>query len=343
VRRQAARELRRYSAGALDPAPVLREFLNIASRYRQLVMRVARPIHRMFYGSWCFLLCFLLAAIAAGEGASRASAIQRAEFRTDIEYANVNGASLRMDASIPQGDKSSPAVVIVHGGGWVAGSRKIDVAPLFAPLTDAGFAWFSIDYRLATDATQFGVAIQDVESAVRFVRAHAAEFNVDPNRIALVGESAGGQLAAMAALRAAPDASVKAVATLYAPSDLVALLKDSDYVPARIRNSVIGTPWEQMILAGLAGFSPIDNVRRDMPPFLLIHGTEDRLVPFEQSTAMCNRMRAAGASCQIYPVEGAGHGIRWWESSPRFRTAYKDKLIEWLNEQLRLPRTAVRS
>jgi alpha-L-fucosidase 2 len=273
---------------------------------------------------------------------SHAGQSHPAELKTDIEYANVDNVNLRMDASIPQGVKNAPAVIIVHGGGWVAGSRRIDVAPLFQPLTDAGFAWFSIDYRLATNVTQFGIAIEDVESAVRFVKTHAAEFNVDPNRVALIGESAGGQLAAMAALRAGPDASVKAVATLYAPSDLVSLLKTSNYVPAQLRDSVIGTPWERMVLAGLAGLSPIDNVRRNMPPFLLIHGTADPLVPFEQSTAMCNKMRAAGASCQLYPVEGAGHGIRWWEGNPHISSAYKDKLIEWLNVELR-PLQAARS
>jgi alpha-L-fucosidase 2 len=282
-------------------------------------------------------------AMTASAIGSRAQENHAAELISDIEYANVNGVSLRMDASIPQGVKNNPGVIIVHGGGWVAGSRKVDVAPLFAPLADAGFAWFSIDYRLATDATQFGIAIEDVEAAVRFVRKNAARFNVDPNRIALIGESAGGQLAAMAALRARPDASVSAVVLLYAPSDLVTLLKTSNYIPAQIRKSVIGTPWESMILAVLAGLSPIDNVRRDMPPFLLIHGTEDPLVPFEQSTAMCSRMRAVGASCQIFPVERAGHGIRWWESNSANGVAYKEKLIEWLNEQLRPVRAAVRS
>lgn len=265
-----------------------------------------------------------------------------AELKTDIEYTKVDNLSLRLDASIPQGVKNAPAVIIVHGGGWVAGNRKTDVAPLFQPLTDAGFAWFSIDYRLATNATQFGIAIEDVESAVRFVKTHAAEFNVDPNRIALIGESAGGQLAAMAALRATPETSVKAVVALYAPSDLVSLLKTSNYVPAQIRDAVIGTPWERLILAGLAGLSPIDNVRRDMPPFLLIHGTADPLVPFAQSTAMCAKMQSIGASCQLYPVQGAGHGIRWWESNPRFSMAYKDKLIDWLNAELR-PVQAARS
>lgn len=254
--------------------------------------------------------------------------------KTDIEYSNVDGLSLRMDASIPETPTNAQGVIIVHGGAWVAGNRRTDVAPLFQPLSEAGFAWFSIDYRLATNVDQFGAAVEDVESAVRFVRAHATEFHVDPNRLALIGESAGGQLAAMAALRASSGASVKAVAALYAPMDLVSLLKDSNYIPAQIRNSVIGTAWEPLILTGLAALSPIDSVRRDMPPFLLIHGTADPLVPFQQSTAMCNRMRAAGASCELFPVEGAGHGVRWWEGDPRVSQLYKAKLVQWLSSEL---------
>lgn len=244
-----------------------------------------------------------------------------------------------MDACVPDDGAKAPAVIIVHGGGWVRGNRQWDVAPLFEPLSDAGFAWFSIDYRLATDVTQFGVAIDDVRQAVRFVKAHAAEFNVDAGRLALVGESAGGQLAAMAALRASPEESVKAVVALYAPTDLVGLIKTSDYIPARIRNSVKGTPWEGLIMAGLAQLSPVDNVRRDMPPFLLIHGTDDSLVPFSQSREMCNRMRHAGATCELYPVEGGGHGLRWWESYPRLASGYKRKMVEWLRQQIGCPET----
>jgi len=255
------------------------------------------------------------------------------ELRRDIEYASVGNVSLRMDACIPQSSAKAPAVIIVHGGGWVRGNRQVDVAPLFQPLSDAGFAWFSIDYRLATDVLHFGVAIDDVEQAIRFVKAHAAEYNIDPNALALVGESAGGQLAAMAALRATPDESVKAVVALYAPTDLVTLVKTSEYIPARIRNSVQGTPWEGLILAGLAQLSPANNVRRDMPPFLFIHGTDDALVPISQSRDMCKRMRQAGASCEVFPVEGAGHGLRWWEAYPDIAAPYKRKMVAWLRAQ----------
>ncbi len=251
------------------------------------------------------------------------------EFIGDLEYARVGDTSLRMDASIFPGAPPTSAVIIVHGGGWVRGDRRLDVQPLFQPLSEAGFAWFSIDYRLATDIRQFGTAVSDVQAAIRFVKAHAAEYNIDADKIALVGESAGAQLAAMAILRGGPDTSVKAVVAFYAPTDLVALAKSSNYIPAQIRNSIHGTPWETLILAGLQQLSPIANVRRDMPPFLFIHGTADSLVPFQQSVEMCARMKSAGASCEVYPVRGEGHGIRWWESS-----AYKEKMVQWLQHEL---------
>ncbi len=262
------------------------------------------------------------------------SAAPAAELR-NIEFSRPSGTPLYLDASIPDGPGPFPAVIVVHGGGWVRGDRRVEVAPLFAPLSQAGIAWFSIDYRLSSDLTQFGVAIEDVKAAIRFVKAHAAAYRIDQDRIALIGESAGGQLAAMAALDPAPDLRVKAVVCLYAPMDLTELAKSSALVPAQIRNSLIGTPFEGLIMARLSQLSPIASIRTTAPPFLLIHGTADSLVPFSQSTAMCDRMKRAGASCEVYSVHGGGHGIRWWESSqPREAAAYKHKMIDWLAAQL---------
>jgi alpha-L-fucosidase 2 len=212
----------------------------------------------------------------------------------------------------------------------VRGNRTTDVAPLFKPLTNAGIAWFSISYRFSTDFAQLGAAVNDVESAIRFVKSHAAEYRVDANRIALVGESAGGHLAALAALSTAPDLRVRGVVALYAPTDLVALAEKSRFVPQWIRASVHGTAWESFILARLKQLSPIDQVRRDMPPFLLIHGMLDNLVPFEQSQAMCAKMNAAGASCELFPVRGTGHGIRFWEESEAVSGPYKREMVRWL-------------
>ena len=257
-----------------------------------------------------------------------------AEVFHDIEYATPGNTSLRFDASIPDGAGPFPAAILVHGGGWVAGSRKVEVAPLFKPLSDAGIAWFSIDYRLATGPLNFGVAVQDVEEAIRFVKAHSRQYRVDPDRIALVGESAGGQLAGMAALGNAPDNTVKAVVAIYAPTDLVGLVKTSGLIPSQIRDGLQGTPLEGLLLARLAELSPIERVHAGMPPFLMIHGTADRLVPFAQSRAMCSKMQTVGAPCELFRVPGAGHGIRWWEDDPVISRPYKVEMIRWLKEQL---------
>jgi alpha-L-fucosidase 2 len=252
----------------------------------------------------------------------------------NVEYSKAAGVPLYLDAVIPEGDGPFPAAIIVHGGGWVRGDRRVDVAPLFAPLEAAGIASFSIDYRLAADVTQFGVAIDDVKNAILFVRSHAAEYRIDPDRISLVGESAGGQLAAMAALVPAPGAQVNSVVAMYAPTDLVSLANSSGLIPTQIRNSFRGTPFEKFILARLGQLSPIQNISTGAPPFLLIHGTSDPLVPFSQSTAMCDRLQAAGARCKLVPVEGAGHGMRWWEgSASRAGKSYKVEIVRWLKEQ----------
>ena len=255
--------------------------------------------------------------------------------RPDIEYGRAGGQSLLMDAYLPEGAGPFPAVIVVHGGGWVAGDKRLNVQPLLQPLNDAGFAVFSISYRLANDIFSFGFGAEDVKQAVRHVRSHAEEYHIDAARIALLGESAGGHLAELAALQAAtPEETVSAVVALYAPSDLVAIARTSTLIPENIRESIKGTPWADMILAGLRRFSPIEQLRPNMPPFLLMHGTADTLVPFEQSKRMCERIREAGGSCDIIPVRNAPHGIRRWETL-REAAGYKRDIVGWLQRQLK--------
>jgi alpha-L-fucosidase 2 len=252
-----------------------------------------------------------------------------------IEYSRPNGVPLYLDASIPEGVGPFPAVIIVHGGGWVKGDRREDVTPLFEPLEHAGIAWFSIDYRLLRDVSQLGAPVEDVGNAVLYVKQNAVRFRVAPDRIALIGESAGGQLAAMAALNPKPGASVRAVVGMYAPTDLVDLAKNSTLVPEQLRESLQGTPFENLLLAGLRLLSPLTAVRAGAPPFLLIHGTNDALVPFAQSEAMCARLKSVGSACELFPVEGGGHGMRWWESAnPAEARKYKAAMIRWLRQEL---------
>ena len=263
----------------------------------------------------------------------------------NVEFGHAGGSSLQLDASVPDGQGPYPAIIIVHGGAWVAGDRKRSVEPLFEPLSAAGFAWFSISYRLANvidpaslpssiaSMAGLGAAVDDVRQAVTYVKQHALEYRIDPERIALVGESAGAQLASMAALKPGASGAVQAVVAFYSPSDMAKLVETTPRVPDALRQVIKGSPFGDLLLASLRDLSPVNWVHKDSPPFLLIHGTEDRLVPFEQSKQMCDAMRMAGASCEIYPVNGGGHGLRWWESE-RDLTGYKKVMIRWLDAKL---------
>ena len=242
----------------------------------------------------------------------------------NIEYARVKGQSLLFDGYLPESADPTDAVLIVHGGGWVRGDRRTDVQPLFAPLTQAGIAWFSIDYRLAKNVMQFGIAIDDVATAIRFLKSHTREYNIKPNRLAVLGESAGGQLAAMALLHGHKDVAVSAFVGLYVPSDLVTLMREA-YIPADLRRTIIGTPWEKLVLSQVKKLSPLHNLSPGLPPTLLIHGTADPLVPISQSVLLRDRIAGAGGTCELYPVQGAGHSIRWWSD-----VAYQHKLVDWL-------------
>lgn len=254
-----------------------------------------------------------------------------APVKRGIEYTRIGEAPLLLDASIPEGKGPFPAVIIVHGGGWIGGHREYSVQPLFEPLTKAGFAWFSISYRLATNLFEFGIATDDVQTAIEHVRAHALEYNVDPNRLAVLGESAGAHLAALAVERS--PKSVAAVVALYPPTDLVSLARNARSIPEAIRRAVRAAGMEQLITNYLREMSPIEHVKRGLPPFLLVHGTADSIVPYDQSERMLWKLRESGVEAELLTVQGGGHGLRGWELSESF-TAYKNKMIQWLQYRL---------
>ncbi len=278
----------------------------------------------------CVRACILTLFLTAVQG----------ENLRDIEYGRAGKYSLRLDAHIPAGAGPFAAAILVHGGAWVAGDRINNVQPLFQPLSDAGVAWFSISYRLAGDvvrnpigaALQLGTAENDVRRAVAFVKEHASEYRVNPNKIVLIGESAGGQLASMAALRPDPEGAVQGVVAFYTPSDLASLARTSNLIPDNVREAVKGTLFDDLLIAGLTEFSPINHVSAASPPFLLIHGTDDNIVPLAQSERFCDKLRAAGAGCDLYPVQGGGHGMRAWQSYGL--TDYRAVMVRWLQQLL---------
>jgi acetyl esterase len=164
------------------------------------------------------------------------------------------------------------------------------------------------------------------------VKSHAAQYRVDPERVALIGESAGAHLASMAALRPESKGAVRGVVAFYGPSDLVRFVQTSVWIPDNIRRSLKGSALETLLFAGLRELSPVTWVSPSAPPFLLIHGTADTLVPFDQSQELFDKLKEAGVRCEIYPVQGGHHGLRRWESTGL--TDYKEQMIRWLQRTL---------
>ena len=229
----------------------------------------------------------------------------------DIEYAKVGDVSLKLDADVPEGTGPFPAVIIVHGGGFTAGNKQQYVTPIFGPLSRAGFAWFSIDYRLAPKFP-FPAAIDDVDQAIQYVKAHAAEYKVNANRIALLGESAGGHLVSYVGTQSDRRWSVAAVVSFYGPHNLMGeydMRKKQGQAPSAIQAFLAITTFGSPAFQRLEAASPINHVREKMPPYLLVHGSDDQVVDYQQSVKMCERLRQAGNSCELYTVQGAGHGM----------------------------------
>jgi acetyl esterase/lipase len=249
-----------------------------------------------------------------------------------LRYASPDGVDLHMDLYRPS-DASGPlpVIVFIHGGAWRAGTRTTgpDLERFFAR---DGFAMASIDYRL-TPAGVFPRSVEDVKTAVRFLRTHAAAYDLDPERIGSWGLSAGGHLAAVAAL--APrgtfegtewrgeSSAVRCVLDAYGPTwfttmdeeaanEAVALepagagrrlVHDSPSSPeSRLVGAAIQTVPDRVRAA-----SPITYVSTAAPPFLIMHGMADDMVPVRQSVRLYEALAAAGAEVELRLIDGLTH------------------------------------
>jgi alpha-L-fucosidase 2 len=264
-----------------------------------------------------------------------------------VEYGRPDGHPLLLDLHVPDGPGPFPAAILVHGGGFDGGSRATNMAPTFQPLADAGFAWFSIDYRMAPDF-RFAQARDDVDAAIVWVKANARTYHVDPAKIVLAGESAGGFLVNYAATHETAATKVAAVVDIYGPVDYEKIARQRQAYPARFNMTSInahqktgGGIWffgadgyDDASFAKLREISPLHAVHKGMPPFLAIHGTRDDQVPYEQSTILCEAMRRVGAPCEIITIEAGGHGMGGWKDADQQH--YKAEMIAWLQRTLRL-------
>jgi acetyl esterase/lipase len=271
-------------------------------------------------------LCLSLALAVCATHASATD--YQAVTRLGIEYAQHDGASLKGDLYLPKGRDKAPVVIAIHGGGWQNGNRAF--YQHWGPfLARNGYALFSIDYRLAKPGT-YPASVYDVKAAIQFVRAKAADLNVDPERIGLMGDSAGAHLAALVGLAAdqftseyrndataAVPANVKAVVGFYGVYDMLGQWKHDQISRPRdqIAEKYLGASPMQNRRVFFDG-SPISyaTVDRTRARFLLIHGTADDVVdPATQSEAFQQALNQAGLYVRRFVIPGAGH---FWASDP---------------------------
>lgn len=217
-----------------------------------------------------------------------------ADTQTDIEYGTVDGITLKLDLHRPQ-EARPPLIVYVHGGAWRAGSKS-DVP--IAKLLDHGFAIASVDYRLSTQA-RFPAQIHDIKAAIRFLRSKADEFRIETKKIAIIGSSAGGHLAALVGVTNGHEelegrigghldqsSDVQAIVSLYGASNLQSILGQSTDFGLTVRIPALklllgDVPDAVPDLAKLA--SPVAHLDKNDPPLLLIHGDADPQMPPQQS------------------------------------------------------------
>jgi acetyl esterase/lipase len=232
---------------------------------------------------------------------------------TDLVYATRPGyRPLRLDLYSELGVASPrPLVVVVHGGGWAHANPRVgagfkDFPSVLAYLAQRGYVVASIEYRLSGEAP-FPAQVEDLQAALRFLRAGAGRFGIDPDRIALWGLSAGAQIAALHATSCSPPDCVRALAGWFGVYDLAAYVVDSPSggsVQAYLRCAAQGCP-----AAELAASSPIRHVDVRDPPTLLVHGLDDKQVMPSQSQRFAEALLAADVDTQLLLVPDVGHGL----------------------------------
>ena len=250
------------------------------------------------------LAIFAVYVVAAGVGAGGEEPIR------DVTYVEREGRPLKADVYLPPGSGPFPGVLLVHGGAWRSG-RKGQMIAYGQDLAAAGLVAVSIDYRLAPEHT-FPAQIEDCKSAVRWMRASAATYKIDPYRVGAMGYSAGGHLVALLGTTdptcglEGPDADgtstrVHCVVAGGAPCDFRLIPKDLDNFAYWLGGTRGQKP------QAYESASPLKFASRDDPPMLFIHGDADRLVPLRGPRRMISQLTDLGVPTRLYLVPGAGH------------------------------------
>lgn len=264
------------------------------------------------------LLVLLFLASAFTSRAAELAIPDNVTFERDIIYAEAGGARMQLNLARPKNASGPlPAVLCIHGGGFRAGSRE-GYNKLCLTLAQRGFVAATISYRLAP-LHQFPAAVHDTKAAVRWLRANAAKLGIDPARIGVTGGSAGGHLAQFLGVTAGVkdfegadnpgfSSAVTCVVNVYGPSDFTKSYGKS------VDAHVVLPMWlggdVETARAKHIQSSPLNWVNPNAAPTLIIHGTEDKYVAYEQAIWMRDRLTACGVPVELLTLEGAGHGFK---------------------------------
>ena len=257
----------------------------------------------------------------------------------DVTYCTPNDIPQQMDIYYPTSGGPWPVLLYVHGGGWSEGDKAEGES--WRTVTEHGFLVVSVNYRLASYENKFPVMIEDVKCVVRYLRAHASQYNLDKDHIGAAGASAGGHLVALLGLAdeaagwdtgeyADQSSRVQAVVTLAGPSDFTR----GDYNSATMAiyyafDEMPGSPSEK-----LAAASPVTYISPEDPPFLIIHGDKDSIVPVEQAYVLDEQLKNAGVPAELVIVRNGSHSIDGENISPT-EEEISNLLIAFLEKHLK--------
>lgn len=268
----------------------------------------------------------------------------------DIEYASVDGLSLKLDLYTPgeNVDAPRPLVVWIHGGAWRAGDKQRCPA---VRLVSRGYIVASINYRLSQQAI-FPAQIYDCKAAIRWLRANAEMYHIDPARIGVWGSSAGGHLVALLGTsggvselsdprlgNADQSSRVQAVCDFFGPTDLLQMDAHA-LAAAPFKHDAADSP-ESLLIGGpiqenrdkAARANPISFVSKDDPPFLILHGDQDPLVPLHQSQLLADALQQVGVEHEFHTIEGYGHGFGGNRDVNQLVDTFFDKILKPSREE----------
>ena len=234
----------------------------------------------------------------------------------DVAYGGDGNPRRRLALAVPRRptiEGPLPVIVCIHGGGWQGGDHRSTLDRSIGIAATGRYAVASIGYRLSGEAI-WPAQLEDCQAALRWIHDHADRLGFDRDRIAVLGRSAGGHLAAMLAVRSKPPVRIRAAVDYYGPTDLLAM-QAQDPEGVMIDHDAADSP-ESRLMGGpvqsrpgrARDASPINFVDAGDPPILVIHGRRDRLVPFQQSIEFVKAIRDAGGPVTFLPVETGGHG-----------------------------------